>query len=260
MNLFPLCTASVWPTKSGVMVLRRDQVLNTFFSFRSLRARIFTISDSSTYGPFFTLRPMVQPHSQFDMPNSKCEISHFHFCVSHYCVAFPRLRPRTMSFVERFFLCRVFLPSTLPHGLVGGRPPELLPSPPPSGWSTGFMATPRTRGLRPSQRDFPALPMESSSCSALPTSPIVARHSPRTMRISVERSRRVTKLPSFATTWALVPAPRHSCPPLPIFSSTLCTAVPSGISNSGIALPTRMSEPGPETTLSPTLKPLGARM
>src|SRR2546428_14172062 len=107
MNLFPLCTASVWPTKSGVMVLRRDHVLKTFFSFRSLRARIFTISDSSTYGPFYA--------------------------PSHYCVAFPRLRPRTMSFVEGFFLCRVFLPSTLPHGLVGGRPPELLPSPPPSG-------------------------------------------------------------------------------------------------------------------------------
>src|ERR1044072_799380 len=60
MNLFPLCTASVWPTKSGVIVLRRDQVLNTFFSFRSLSAWIFTISDGSTYGPFFTLRPILK--------------------------------------------------------------------------------------------------------------------------------------------------------------------------------------------------------
>src|SRR2546425_8090811 len=190
MNLFPLCTARVWPTKSGVIVLRRAQVLNTFFSLRSFRTRIFTISDSSTYGPFFTLRPMFRPHSQFEMRNSKCEISHFHFHISHYCVAFPRFRPRTMSFVDRFFLCRVFLPSTLPHGLVGGRPPDDLPSPPPSGWSTGFIATPRTRGLRPSQRVLPALPIDSSSCSALPTSPIVAKHSPRIMRISVERSRR----------------------------------------------------------------------
>src|SRR5437773_6831201 len=48
MNLFPLCTASVWPTKSGVMVERRDQVLNTFFSFFSFRAVIFTRSDGST--------------------------------------------------------------------------------------------------------------------------------------------------------------------------------------------------------------------
>src|SRR3989454_850010 len=166
----------------------------------------------------------------------------------HYWVAFPRLRPRTMSLVDAFFLCRVLRPSGLPHGLVGGRPPELLPSPPPSGWSTGFMATPRTRGMRPSQRLFPALPTDSSSCSALPTSPMVARHSPRTMRISVERSRRVTKLPSFATTWALVPAARHSCPPRAILSSTFCTAVPSGISCSGTAFPVRMSAPGPDTT------------
>src|SRR5436309_8757933 len=136
MNFFPLCTARVWPTKSGVMVLRRDEVLNTFFSFRSLRARIFTISDSSTYGPFFTLRPMLETpirNAEFEMRNRWERISHFPFRISHYCVALPRLRPRTMSFVERFFLCRVFLPSTLPHGLVGGRPPELLPSPPPSG-------------------------------------------------------------------------------------------------------------------------------
>src|SRR5581483_6933583 len=58
MNLFPLCTASVCPTKSGVMVLRRDQVLNTFFSFRSFRAWIFLSSDGSTYGPLRMLRPM----------------------------------------------------------------------------------------------------------------------------------------------------------------------------------------------------------
>src|SRR6267142_2109906 len=112
--------------------------------------------------------------------------------ASHYCVAFPRLRPRTMSFVDDFFLCRVFLPSTLPHGFVGGRPPDDLPSPPPSGWSTGFIATPRTRGLRPSQRVLPAFPIDNNSCSAFPTSPIVARHSPRTMRISVDRRRSVT--------------------------------------------------------------------
>src|SRR5947208_9834893 len=49
-----------------------------------------------------------------------------------------------------------------------------------------------------------------------------------------------------------VPAERASWPPRPILSSTLCTVVPSGISNSGIAFPTRMSEPGPDTTVSPT--------
>src|SRR5690349_24705576 len=59
MNLFPLCTASVCPTKSGVMVLRRDQVLKTFFSFFSFRAWILRSSDSSTYGPFLILRAIT---------------------------------------------------------------------------------------------------------------------------------------------------------------------------------------------------------
>src|SRR5437763_3739621 len=57
MNLFPLCTARVWPTKSGVIVERRDQVLQTFFSFLWFRAWVFAMSDGSTYGRFLTLRP-----------------------------------------------------------------------------------------------------------------------------------------------------------------------------------------------------------
>src|ERR1019366_5289778 len=32
MNLLPLCTANVWPTKSGSTVLARDHVFTTFFS------------------------------------------------------------------------------------------------------------------------------------------------------------------------------------------------------------------------------------
>jgi hypothetical protein len=45
-----------------------------------------------------------------------------------------------------------------PHGVQLGRPPEVRPSPPPCGWSMGFIATPRTVGRRPSHRDAPALP------------------------------------------------------------------------------------------------------
>src|SRR4051794_27821829 len=112
--------------------------------------------------------------------------------MTRYVVALPRFRPRTIILFEPFFRWRVFLPSTFPQGDVGGRPPELLPSPPPSGWSTGFMATPRTLGRLPSQRLLPALPTESSSCSAFPTSPTVAIQRPCTRRISDDRSRRVT--------------------------------------------------------------------
>src|SRR5687768_15871087 len=97
-----------------------------------------------------------------------------------------------MNLFVPFFFLRVLTPSGLPHGETGGRPPELFPSPPPSGWSTGFMATPRTLGRLPSQRLFPALPTLRSSCSELPTSPTVARQRACTRRISVERRRRVT--------------------------------------------------------------------
>jgi hypothetical protein len=41
-NLFPLCTAKVWPTNSGRIVLARLQVFTTRFSF--LLFRIWTLS------------------------------------------------------------------------------------------------------------------------------------------------------------------------------------------------------------------------
>ncbi len=42
---------------------------------------------------------------------------------------------------------------------------RVRPSPPPCGWSTGFMATPRTVGRTPRQRLAPALPRERRLCS-----------------------------------------------------------------------------------------------
>src|SRR5215207_4620322 len=88
-----------------------------------------------------------------------------------YCVALPRFLPRTIMRCDDFFLLRVLTPSFLPHGLTTLRPPRVRP---PCGWSTGFMTSPRTFGRLPSQRLLPALPCDCSSCSALPTSPIVA--------------------------------------------------------------------------------------
>src|SRR5918997_1241125 len=90
-------------------------------------------------------------------------------------------------------------PSFLPQGLTWWRPPEDLPSPPPSGWSTGFIATPRTDGRLFFQRLRPALPIEISSASALPTSPTVARQVRGTIRISPDGSRSVAFEPSLAT-------------------------------------------------------------
>src|SRR5450631_2027185 len=46
----------VWPTMSGMMVDRRDQVLMTFFSPLELSTSTFFNRWSSTNGPFFKLR------------------------------------------------------------------------------------------------------------------------------------------------------------------------------------------------------------
>src|SRR5690606_30759357 len=117
---------------------------------------------ASMYGPFLTDRDMVSRYPAAQV------------------VAFPRRRPRTMYLSDSLLRLRVFLPSGLPQGETGGLPPDVLPSPPPSGWSIGFIATPRTLGRRPRQRLAPAFPMTSSSWSTFPTCPIVARHSLRT--------------------------------------------------------------------------------
>src|SRR5690348_15369683 len=132
MNLFPLCTASVWPTKSGVMVERRDHVLNTFFSFLSFSAWIFTINDGSTYGPFLTLRPMSSPRFQWGMGNSECGIAarasspalrfrirHSAFRISLRCL--PPLPSPDNQLRRRLFLVPRLLPLDLAPR-IGGRP------------------------------------------------------------------------------------------------------------------------------------------
>ena len=54
MNFFPLCTAIVCPTISGITVERRDQVLITFFSPPRFIISTFSSSGTSTKGPFFS--------------------------------------------------------------------------------------------------------------------------------------------------------------------------------------------------------------
>src|SRR5690606_39706739 len=100
-------------------------------------------------------------------------------------------------------LLRVLLPLVgLPHGVTGWRPPEVRPSPPPCGWSIGFMVTPRLTGLRPSHRLRPALPIEVFEWSWLETAPTVARQEPCTRRCSPELSRRMAQPWSRPTYWA----------------------------------------------------------
>src|SRR6187549_2783760 len=72
----------------------------------------------------------------------------------------------------------------LPHGVLGGIPVGDLPSPPPCGWSRGFMTTPRTSGRWPRWRARPALPRFWFSWSRLLTWPTVAMQ-----RIGTRRTR-----------------------------------------------------------------------
>ena len=53
LKVFPLCTKKVWPTKSGVTIERRDQVLIGFFEPEEFILSIFSRRCDSTKGPFF---------------------------------------------------------------------------------------------------------------------------------------------------------------------------------------------------------------
>src|SRR5271156_3452045 len=105
--------------------------------------------------------------------------------ATHYLA----LRLRTIIFEVRL-LRRVFLPIVIwPQGVVGGRPEVERASPPPCGWSTGFIAIPRTLGRLPMLRIRPALPMTCFSCSMLPSCPMVARQVIWILRTSPEGMR-----------------------------------------------------------------------
>src|SRR6202034_3217849 len=234
--LRPSCTAIVWPSIAGTIMDRRDQVLITFLVPLSFCRSTFLIRWSSTNGPFFRLRGIVGCSYRFFLPRLRVISRSLGLCA---------LRVR---------------PSGLPHGLTGWRPPELLPSPPPSGWSTGFMATPRTEGRLPFQRLRPALPSLMLPCSALPTSPTVARHSTSTRLISPDGMRSAAYAPSLASNWTPEPADRAIFAPPPGRISIAWMTVPVGIDLSGSALPGLMSAPGLFSTLSPCCSPCGQRM
>src|SRR5215813_8156623 len=137
MNFLPLWTAMVCPTNSGRMVERRDQVRTTFFSLAALSTAILASRCVSVNGPFLAERPMC---------------------------AYLFLLFRVTIHLSLRLLLRVLKPRVFwPHGVTGCRPPEVLPSPPPCGWSTGFILTPRLCGVLPIQRFLPALPRDTFS-------------------------------------------------------------------------------------------------
>src|SRR5260370_23561463 len=148
--LRPSCTAIVWPSIAGTIMERRDQVLIAFLVPLSFWTSSLCIRWSSTKGPFFRLRGISGCSYRFFLPRRRVII-------------------RSLG-----LLARRVRPSGFPHGLTGCRPPELLPSPPPRGWSTGVIATPRAHGRRPFHHVPPPFPLFILPRSPLPTSPLAA--------------------------------------------------------------------------------------
>src|SRR4030095_5844615 len=137
------------------MVLRRDQVLIGARAPLSWASSAFFSRCRSKNGPFQTERAMAG------------------------YLFFFAWRERMIS-LSVCLLLRVRAPLVgWPHGVTGWRPPEVRPSPPPCGWSTGFLATPRVSGLTPIHRVRPALASVWLPLSGFDTAPTVAMQSVR---------------------------------------------------------------------------------
>src|SRR5699024_728994 len=103
--------------------------------------------DSRTFSAFF--RTWESTNGPFQTERGISALPYFFFRA---------WRERRMNF-DVVLLVRVLWPLVgLPQGVTGCRPPLVRPSPPPWGWSIGFMTTPRTLGLTPRWRIRPALP------------------------------------------------------------------------------------------------------
>lgn len=94
---------------------------------------------------------------------------------NNYIISFPR-RVFSIHLPVVFRLLRVFFPSaTFPQGVFGAFIPiGLRPSPPPCGWSTGFIAFPRTTGRFHIHRLRHAFPITTWLWSGFETFPRVA--------------------------------------------------------------------------------------
>ncbi|KAK8490912.1 hypothetical protein V6N13_057255 [Hibiscus sabdariffa] len=86
--------------------------------------------------------------------------------------------------------------------LGGVLPIGALPSPPPLGWSTGFITTPLTTRCLPSQHLDPALPKLFWFTPTFPTCPTVAEQFLDIKRTSPKGNFNVADFPSFAISFA----------------------------------------------------------
>ena len=153
---------------------------------------------------------------------------------------------------------RVRLPSVgTPHGVTGWRPPFDLPSPPPCGWSTGFIAEPRTgRALA-----LPAAPARLAAGDVLVVDvadladgrPAGQRHAAHLARREAEH--RVAGS-SFATSW--MPGAGRCGPSWPPLARLQLDVVDERAGRDVLErqrVAGLMSAPGPDSTVEPTSQP-----
>src|SRR6266513_745626 len=134
LNVFPLCTKNVWPTKSGVTIERRDHVLIGFFTPAVFILSIFSRRYNSTKGPFFNnlaiiFKLIVEDRALRDRRHSAPpSITHDFF----FGLLLSKIK-RSLGLC----LLRVLNPlASCPQGLTGWcrpPPPFGLPWPPPIG-------------------------------------------------------------------------------------------------------------------------------
>ena len=147
----------------------------------------------------------------------------------------------------------------LPQGVTGARPGVLFPSPPPCGWSTGFMTVPRTVGLIPRWRLRPACPSDvlvrlvaddADRGPALGPDPAaLAAREPERHQVTLA-GRYLGARPGAAG--HLRPAARLELDG--VHDGT------DGYPVEGSVLPTSTSASGPLSTMEPTVRLRGARM
>src|SRR4030095_13261122 len=135
LNVFPLCTKNVWPTKSGVTIDRRAHVLIGLFAPELFILSIFSRRCDSTKGPFFNDLAinckLICGGPRSASPDSQ-DLSH----PKHHAFFFDFLRSKINRSLG-LCLLRVLNPlASCPHGLTGreGPPPPFdFPCPPPMG-------------------------------------------------------------------------------------------------------------------------------
>src|SRR5207249_1737642 len=135
LKLFPLCTKTVCPTKSGVTIERRDQVLIGFFALELFILSIFSRRYDSTKGPFFNdlaikvkFRDTCHPERQSRDPVAlalrfRHGILRLRFAPLRMTRCYTFFFPLLLSKMNRSLgLCfvRVLNPfASCPHGLTG---------------------------------------------------------------------------------------------------------------------------------------------